>query len=300
MSSRLNHTRRLRKLCQLSSLTSHPNSAIATRPDTSNLTAVRLAASCFAETKTPNSWTAAPQSWNCHRYDHDKRYSASTRNFSQSFHHQNDSEPTPTSASQHVRHLMRSVPHPVAIITSSDPQRSASKSESIIDRLRGATVSSFNTVCLDPVPIVSFNITRLSSTFHTLEHSAKFVVHLLNENEAAVDLATRFSRGNATNPFIGLFSHDQSSDWMSRQNRSTHSADLGDHPLLYLQSKQPPPIHFSLSCRYLPNKTVRVEDHVVVLGAVQDVWGYSEHSDPPSPPSERQCLSYVNGGYRRV
>ncbi|RAH87017.1 hypothetical protein BO86DRAFT_374960 [Aspergillus japonicus CBS 114.51] len=112
-------------------------------------------------------------------------------------------QPThPQDLSTQIRLLMRQVPYPVAIITSTDPHAhahahtSASASHPSPSPFRGMTVSSFNTVTLHPTPIISFNVRRPSETLTALQSSGRFLVHLLAPHARTAALARDFSRGN--------------------------------------------------------------------------------------------------------
>ncbi|KAK1149275.1 hypothetical protein N8T08_006497 [Aspergillus melleus] len=120
----------------------------------------------------------------------------STRCFSSSRRNNNqpttkEIPPTPSLPDQ-VRLLMRRVPYPVAIITSTDPSELNNPTRAF----RGMTVSSFNTVTLRPDPIISFNVRRPSETLTALQSSGRFLVHLLAADQAPASLARDFSRGN--------------------------------------------------------------------------------------------------------
>ncbi|KKK12552.1 hypothetical protein P175DRAFT_0535346 [Aspergillus ochraceoroseus IBT 24754] len=94
-----------------------------------------------------------------------------------------------------VRLLMRRIPYPVAIITSTDPTHPPGPTTSKC-AFRGMTVSSFNTVTLTPEPVISFNVRRPSETLNALFASERFLVHLLAPRKETAALARDFSRGN--------------------------------------------------------------------------------------------------------
>ena len=196
-----------------------------------------------------------------------------------------------------VKHLMRRVPYPVAIVTATDvnavPQGGP-------DAWRGATVSSFNTVAIEPSVIVSFNIKQLSSTLEAIRHSGKFRIHLLQENQEAVELARRFTKGNATAPFRGISNQVNKLDQGSVLN--TKPNNTLEPPLLHpaASTAETEPVSFHLVCRLLKDKLVEIGDHVVVFGAVQEVGQMVP--DALSNPNvlARTCLVYADGDYRRV
>lgn len=179
---------------------------------------------------------------------------------------------------------MRSVPHPVAVVTATDP---ASHKESSDPRSswRGATISSFNTVSLYPTAVVSFNIKRLSSTFTAIKDSGQFAIHLLDVTAAGVEIARRFSRGNANDPFIG-------------NDDFTATADKATTPPTLTR----PPVTFGLRCGYLPDKTTEINDHVVVFGVVEEIWAREDPQNAAGGGSQapNPSLIYVEGGYKQA
>ncbi|CAH1649615.1 Nitrilotriacetate monooxygenase component B [Hyphomicrobiales bacterium] len=64
----------------------------------------------------------------------------------------------------------------------------------------GATVSSFNSVSLDP-PLVLFSIARAARAFSAWESAREFAVNILGEEQSV--LSTRFSRSN-TDKWAGI------------------------------------------------------------------------------------------------
>ena len=218
-----------------------------------------------------------------------KIYTASKRQLVTSTHHRRsassnnwDSTTEQHSQTPLVRNLMRLVPHPVAIITSTEPL----PSEHVSDKWRGATVSSFNTVTFTPEPIISFNIKRQSATFTAILKSKLFNVHLLNEGSEAERIAAKFASGNEGRPF-----HNEASmiEKFVRQ-----SEDIGNE-----KTMKPPVIQgggattFRFLCEHLDDKTVDIGDHVVILGRVVEVEEFETSSAQP-------CLVYVDRKYGRV
>jgi flavin reductase (DIM6/NTAB) family NADH-FMN oxidoreductase RutF len=205
--------------------------------------------------------------------------------------HSDHGQPNLQNLRDHVKAIMRHVPHPVAVITSSDISEHPQCGP---DTWRGITVSSFNTVTIHPRPVVSFNIKKLSATYDAIKSSGLFIVHLFALSDSTIDIAQRFSRGNMSSPF-----HESDGSLArfasSGQGKSEH--DALSKGKLHLES-QPPVIDshngavYRLHCENLPDKTVEIEDHVVLFGAVTD--GF------PARVEDRDttvCLGYVNGGY---
>ena len=202
-----------------------------------------------------------------------------------------------TNIQDHVRHLMRRVPHPVAIITSTDPTSSRQTA------FRGMTVSSFNTVTLYPEPVVSFNVKVPSETYNAILSSSRFLVHLLAPNATTARLATEFSKGQVNvSPGNGNNKLFQFTSANSAE-LTTPSIRSGEPPRLVItQDSQTTPteeaVHFPFifECKYLP-QSCRVGDHVVVLGTVVNVLqdgGDAALQRDGAHSSEELCLTYVD------
>jgi len=192
-----------------------------------------------------------------------------------------------------VRKLMRRVPHPVAIITSTDPYSPAKTA------FRGMTVSSFNTVTLCPNPIVSFNVKVPSETYNAIRSSCRFLVHLLAPNQTTTRLARKFSRGNGN---ILLEDHKGFFQFQSLRNPGCQpSITEGEPPRLVIQQTNTihdpssinlPDFPFILECQYLP-QSVKVGNHIIVLGTVVDIFYQDSDCDPGDAPNNL-CLTYAD------
>ncbi|OCT48727.1 putative oxidoreductase [Cladophialophora carrionii] len=192
-----------------------------------------------------------------------------------------------TSLSDGVRKIMRHVPHPVAVITSTDTSVSP---EGAPTAWRGATVSSFNTVTLRPKPIVSFNITKHSSTYSAIKSSGLFNVHLLNCSSSSSSIAGRFSRGNASSPF-----HDEDGSLAAWAEEQHMNAPAPSHLGPQIGRKSPvikTPLQAVLRCTHISHKAVEIGDHVVILGEVVEKHDELHHLEEASV-----WLYYVNGKY---
>lgn len=208
---------------------------------------------------------------------------------------------------------MRLVTHPVAVITSADTKADEQGGPT---SWRGATVSSFNSVTLDPEPYVSLNIKRLSSTYEAIRSSNLFAAHILSRSPEATEMATHFSRGNEVGPFFVqdtgtpgdktpvlqpfVSAESGGKAWGSLQKGIEHN-QLPPSLQLGLQSAMRA-VLFRILCQYQPEKTIHVGDHVVVIGKVLhfDPTNTS-HSRPskefPRPSPGQTCLTYSNGQY---
>lgn len=197
-----------------------------------------------------------------------------------------------------VRRLMRHVPHPVVIVTAAPRKTSQERADA--SHWRGATISSFVTVALDPHPVVCFNIKQDSSTFAALKDSAQFNVHLLRSSDEAQTIASKFASGNALEPF-----HDGEGElewWVREPGANEVGAPVIEGTKDEVEAEgtaKDSVVSFRLSCNHVADKTVAIGDHVVVFGRVVDVslgldLGHSA-SEPHAP-----CLLYVEGGYSRA
>lgn len=65
----------------------------------------------------------------------------------------------------------------------------------------GLTVSSFNSVSLDP-PLVVWSLSRNSSSLQTLERCDRYVIHVLGAEQMSV--SQRFASGTAAERFKGI------------------------------------------------------------------------------------------------
>lgn len=86
-----------------------------------------------------------------------------------------------------VRGIMRKVPQPVVVVTTSKPEDPNYR--------RGITVASFTSVCLNPEPLVSFCVRVPSRASQLLHSSGSMVVNMLSHEQ--VQQSTAFSSPDA-------------------------------------------------------------------------------------------------------
>jgi len=205
--------------------------------------------------------------------------------------------------SSSVRRLMRYVPHPVGVITTTastiskitDPKTSDISSSNY----RGMTISSFTTVTLDPEPIISFNIRTPSSTLAALKTTRFFLLHLLSQNPAARSVAELFTKGNGKGgSFQDVF--QQNAGRYVLLGPPTHLQHAGGFlPKLTL----PAGVQGTLRCEILSQEDqaldsgrdgfIRVGDHTLVLARIVTI-------QPPYPSQSStitKTLCYQNGEY---
>lgn len=200
--------------------------------------------------------------------------------------------------SETVRKLMRHVPHPVVIVTAAPTRTAGDRSDA--SHWRGATISSFVTVALDPHPVVCFNIKHDSSTFAALKDSTRFNVHLLRSSAEAQAIASKFASGNALEPF-----HDGEGElewWVRKPASQDDGAPVIEGSKDEVEAEgtaKDSVVSFRLSCTHMADKTVAIGDHVVVFGRVIGV-SHGLDLGHPASTSHAPCLVYVEGGYSRV
>lgn len=154
-----------------------------------------------------------------------------------------------------IRRLMRRVPHSVAIITSNTFPYNPPES------FYGMTVSSFNTVCLEPKIVVSFNIKQPSATYDAIQASGQFNVHLINSTPQGSAIAEIFATGRGREAFQSEEQRNKDGEVSSSTSR-TAKVKKGEPDFLRSNG-----VMFTLECTLLDH-AVKVADHVIVLGEV--------------------------------
>ncbi|MYZ42907.1 flavin reductase family protein [Schauerella aestuarii] len=101
----------------------------------------------------------------------------------------------------------------------------------------GLTVSSFNSVSLDP-PLVLWSLSRNSASLAVFDACDRYVVNVLSASQA--DIAMRFARGTSAERFDGLGTgrapdgtltlDDNCAAWFECRNRSQYVE--GDHIIM--------------------------------------------------------------------
>ncbi|KKA28197.1 hypothetical protein TD95_003317 [Thielaviopsis punctulata] len=182
----------------------------------------------------------------------------------------------PDTLSDQLRHLMRRLSHSVVVCTSS--QASANG-----PRHRAMTMSSFTSLALAPRPLVTFNVKAPSSTLDAIIASRTFNIHVLSADAQGARVAEWFTRGNVqADPFSGL--HALGDGWTCVHARGEPPALQGDGILSRVR------------CRVLcdgdghDKGIVRISDHVIILGEVQEVFAGSSQ--------DSFALTYADRMYR--
>jgi flavin reductase (DIM6/NTAB) family NADH-FMN oxidoreductase RutF len=101
----------------------------------------------------------------------------------------------------------------------------------------GLTVSSFNSVSLDP-PLVLWSLSQSASSLPALRQCERYVIHVLSAEQIA--LARNFATGMPSQRFVGidlvrapggtLMLADESAAWFECRNRSRYPE--GDHLIM--------------------------------------------------------------------
>lgn len=192
-----------------------------------------------------------------------------------------DTQPQQTSEEQkflteNVRMSMRSLTHPVALVTSCTRDKLTMESQRQVGR--GVIVSSFNSVTLDPRPIVSFNLKVPSRSWDAIRRSMRLCIHLLEASSRGAAIAQVFTK-----------SHDQPFSTL-RGLGFEITANRGNLPPLV--SDEAGSVLARMEAVLLHDKCVTVGDHVIVLAEVVDIVSKNEGT------GDVDGLSYAKQGYR--
>jgi flavin reductase (DIM6/NTAB) family NADH-FMN oxidoreductase RutF len=200
---------------------------------------------------------------------------------------------------------MRVVPHPVTLITASlTSPLTSSRHTPPEHTFRGATVSSFNSVALHPVPLISLNMKLPSSTYDAMATSGTFLAHILAANTAGARIAGSFAKpGGAIDAFAGLA---LGVDGRKAECTVLTGPATGGAPMLGGTEG----VLKVLRCRLCQGKEVRVGDHVVLIAEVVGVLSGSSEGGNGSGFNYMKAgkgsqealhgLVYMDGAYRRV
>ena len=178
-----------------------------------------------------------------------------------------------------VRTAFRSLPHPTVLLTTCLPPYA----------YRGMTISSLTSVCLAPVPVISFNIRKPSATLAALLRSGHFLIHLLQANENGARIADIFTMGKAgleAAKFVRGMANFRERRW-----------DVDEIKIKGTEGWVLPWVRGEgvgkvMQCEMLKSK-MDIGDHVVVFGKVVGTLGGGEVWQ-----DERFGLSYGGGEYR--
>lgn len=187
-----------------------------------------------------------------------------------------------------MRHLMRRIPHPVVVVTAAAIHETHQPSPETT--FRGMTVSSFNTVTLDPTPIVSFNVRMPSATHTALVPSGFFLAHFLSATAFGARIADAFAKSNNAS---GQAFKDLAMEGMGKCKVFT-GPEIHGTPLLTGRG-----VLRALRCKLLPGKEIVVGDHVVLVAEVVGILETSGN-DPGVNDGEEIGLMYVDRAYKKI
>ena len=158
-------------------------------------------------------------------------------------------------------------------------------------------MSSFTSLALSPVPVVTFNVAIPSRTIDAVAASRRFNIHVLAGDEFGAAVADRFSKGNREEGVGLAMESDDTCEivW---------DGCIQDPPILKANG-----ILYILRCRLLEDRgsavdknqrreaLVRVQDHVIVLG---EVLGIFEGNENGKDKNEKFGLVYADRRYRTL
>lgn len=196
--------------------------------------------------------------------------------------HAHGSHATSLPLPEQLRTLMRLMSHSVVVCTSSLPsfasvyQKDASDPPApspVQDHAvpRAMTMSSFTSLALSPVPIVTFNVALPSRTLDAISASGRFNIHILSGDGPGAAVADRFAKGNQEKDIGPALDSDDTCEVM-------WDSQTQDPPILDGQG-----ILYIIRCRLLVDRDyssssierrqafVQVKNHVIVLGEVLDI-----------------------------
>lgn len=166
--------------------------------------------------------------------------------------------------SKSVRLLMRTQPHSLCAVVSSDASNLPAQQSAPLSAL---LVSSFNTVTLSPRPYVSFNIKTPSTTLDAIRASRSFTVSGLGQKAVAEAFVT--SRAKAKEEWVSL---------VGAKGEVTGTAGG----------------RWWMRCEYQSEMDMTVGDHVIVVGEVVELGAFVGDN------IESEGLIYLDGKYRRI
>ncbi|KAJ2905824.1 uncharacterized protein MKZ38_004072 [Zalerion maritima] len=208
---------------------------------------------------------------------------------------------------EQLRGLMRLMTHSVVVCTSALPadrvsyDHDESNHRSIEPYIHGPpvpramTMSSFTSLALSPVPVVTFNVAVPSRTLDAVVSSQRFNIHILAGDCTGAAVADRFSKGNLENGLGPAFESDDTCA-VSWDGDSEYPPVLDGQGVLYV-----------LRCRLLHDRgpavdedqradaLLRVKDHIIVLGEVMEIL---EGSGRGEEKDEKFGLLYADRMYR--
>ncbi|NJR31349.1 flavin reductase family protein [bacterium] len=164
--------------------------------------------------------------------------------------------------------------------------------EDTLHPAKGLTVSSFTSVSFYPEIIVSLNLRERSTSLDAIQQSNIFHVHIMKANEQAVEMVSRFACGPRAASGAFKVQRTLATRHAARSERNV------EHllpPFLGGLAGPLDGVASRITCKYMPDKTVEVGDHVVIFGVVQNVVKVD-----PLPDEQTPYLAYASGSFGSV
>lgn len=193
---------------------------------------------------------------------------------------------------------MRNIPHSVAVVTafsstpSLDPCPPVDPDQDCIELLSpyyhnfcGATISSLQSVTLGPPAMVSFNLKMPSKTLSGLLHHKHFGIHLLKGTVEGQKIADAFIQQSHHEAFRAL---SRSGHWVGLGLRPTQKVEKLERKVPVIRGEG---VYNFMRCEVVPDKTVQVGDHMVVIARVASIGTARSRLAPCN------TLSYIHGNY---
>jgi flavin reductase (DIM6/NTAB) family NADH-FMN oxidoreductase RutF len=186
-----------------------------------------------------------------------------------------------------MRAALRHITQPVALVTSYAPQAHLQTRSGKRTYARGVTVSSFCTVTLQPIPVVSFNLRVPSRSWDAISGSGYLRVHLLRASPEGAAIAHAFTLPyeQPHQPFEHL---SQSGVMVGYSQRSQNPASVP-------QIRSRAAIHANFVAKVMPEKCIQVGDHMIVVAEVKEIEGFGS-----AAASAGGALAYGMRGYRQL
>jgi hypothetical protein len=202
-------------------------------------------------------------------------------------------EPEPP-LSTDLRTLMRTLPHPVVLLTTSLPVGPGVPNRH--EQYRAMSLSSFTTVTLSPQPTISFNIRTPSHTFPAIPKNGNFMIHILAATPAGAKLAGMFtSGGGGVDVFKKIHEGKKEGKGIKvvEHEMVVKLKNGSRHQLIVTPRLEAEGVVRVLRCEvpyWNPRGGWKVGDHQLVFGVVREVLGEGEEGV--------NGLGYADGRYR--
>ncbi|KAL8919938.1 MAG: hypothetical protein Q9208_006506 [Pyrenodesmia sp. 3 TL-2023] len=165
-----------------------------------------------------------------------------------------------------IRGMMRLVPHPLTIILARDTESPLPS---------GLLVSSFNTITLDPVPYVSFNLKLPSATYTEIQKSGVFGASAFSNPDIAKDF------------LLDKESPEYRTALRKNVNEGETRLRTGKGGIWWME------------CQFMEKESVQVGDHLVVIAKVVNAEYYNEFHNRGKNVLGSPLI-YLDGRYRTV